>query len=148
VDDFTLAYQVIIHDVLELEAGIESNTKQNVKPDTLLMPLSLRKALKGLKHPYSRQSLYDEVLGSCQFINRVEFWHRPETAGGSDKRRLIVYPRTDERVVRMVIPKEPTPGTPFKKQWSTQVGIELVTGGVQTKMPEGVAYFDMPADAG
>ena len=143
---FQGAISTLVRDVIDFETQVYSALKNNFGPDTMLMPESYRPLLKGLQHPFSGRSAESIMLENCSFINRFDYWNRLElgNAAGNGK-RVIVYNRSDPRVVRYMLPKEPTPRPPFKREWDTFVGNELVTGGVQTKLPEGVLYFDPPA---
>lgn len=103
-DAFMQAINILVLDMLDIEGQIQTATKQNVVPDTFLMPLSYQSLLRGLMHPYSGRTAEAIMLESCQFINSFRYWHRLETgnAAGNGK-RCIAYNRTDERVVRCQI---------------------------------------------
>lgn len=72
----------------------------------------------------------------------VKPWYKADSAGASSRHRIVGIDRNDPNGPRMVTPREPTQGTPWRTVTGWLVPVFMKTAGVQCNKLETLTYLD------
>jgi hypothetical protein len=132
----------IVADLTGIGDKIVSDTDEQERPDTLLLPLTSYQLIASRRMgDGDSTTILKHFLAVSEHIKRVISSSKCETAGGSSDKRMVAYPFDPEKV-GVIISQE------FEQLAPQQRGYEVVTqcharcGGVIAPYPKSVAYGD------
>jgi hypothetical protein len=81
------------------------------------------------------------LLSAIPWLKAIEFWPRLDTAGGSSKERVMVYPR-DPEVLEVIISQDFEQFAPQARNLRFIIPCHSRFGGVDVRQPKAISYMD------
>ena len=133
----------MLDNLAHLEAQVVINTNESFVPNTLILDTvthaRIARARVGVDNG---ATVLNDFLANSPFISNVESWHRLNTAGAGNIRRIIAYMR-DPQVLVQNIPMEFTQQAPQFDGLEMVIETEARYGGVEIHYPKAIAHADI-----